>query len=212
MIDCEDRIKPKLLRDVKTEALLVFVRTTLEQYFIELDSENINFVLGTKSENEHLERELRKLFDNLKKHVVSSKYIRRLTYDAQKSLYLRQILKKEEPLIIYYDSLIKQLEHSLSQGANWIPEQLVFCLLSEWIVEEEKSVVLYSFLNDIDYISILSLYDTVSRRSRENDDENHAIVIKNMYFLGTKLISKLKNTKYRTNTTRKSKFRNKKSK
>lgn len=32
-MSCKNRIKPLLLRDVKTEALLVFVRTTLEDYF-----------------------------------------------------------------------------------------------------------------------------------------------------------------------------------
>jgi hypothetical protein len=35
-MSCKNRIKPLLLRDVKTEALLVFVRTTLEDYFIRL--------------------------------------------------------------------------------------------------------------------------------------------------------------------------------
>ena len=30
---CPQRIKPKLLREQKTEALLVFIRTTPEQYF-----------------------------------------------------------------------------------------------------------------------------------------------------------------------------------
>ena len=34
---CSNRIKPKLLRDIKTEALLAFIRTTLEEYFKELD-------------------------------------------------------------------------------------------------------------------------------------------------------------------------------
>lgn len=30
---CKERIKPKLLKDVKIEALLVFSRTTLEDFF-----------------------------------------------------------------------------------------------------------------------------------------------------------------------------------
>ena len=34
--NCKNRVKPKLLREQKTEALLVFIRTTLEQYFKDL--------------------------------------------------------------------------------------------------------------------------------------------------------------------------------
>ena len=34
----KNRIKPKLLRDIKTEALLVFIRTTLEQNFYEIEN------------------------------------------------------------------------------------------------------------------------------------------------------------------------------
>ncbi len=33
---CRNRVKPKL-RDIKTEALLVFVRTTLEDYFYQIE-------------------------------------------------------------------------------------------------------------------------------------------------------------------------------
>ena len=36
-INCTARIKPSLLRDVKTEALLVFVRTALERYFEQIE-------------------------------------------------------------------------------------------------------------------------------------------------------------------------------
>ena len=60
-----NRIKPTRLREQKTEALLVFIRTILEQYF-------------------------------------------------------KDIYKKEEPLIVYYDTIIKQIEVSLLQGQNFI--------------------------------------------------------------------------------------------
>ena len=36
LLNCPNRIKPKLLREQKTEALLVFIRTTLEQSFKEI--------------------------------------------------------------------------------------------------------------------------------------------------------------------------------
>ena len=210
MIDCSNRIKPLLLRDMKTEALLVFIRTTLIKFFDDLEKKKINYILGNQEENLLIEKALYQLHCNLEKYVVSSNYIRALTNGAQDNPLIRKILKKEEPLIIYYDSLIKQLEISLSQGSNWIPEQLVLCLLSEWIIEEESSASLYPFLLEIDYLFILNMYEKISKRSKDNNDDNHALIIKNMYFLGTKLISKLKSTKYKINTTRKSKFRRKK--
>jgi len=209
MIDCSHRIKPLMLRDIKTEALLVFIRTTLIKFFEDLANENINYVLGNEEENLLIESVLLELHSNLEKHVVSSNYIRTLTNYAQDNLALRKILKKEEPLIVYYDALVKQLEISLSQGSNWIPEQLVLCLLSEWIIEEENSIVLYPFLTKIDYLSVLNLYEQLSLRSKKENDVKHAVIINEMYRLGTKLILKLKDTKYKINTTRKSKSRKK---
>ena len=49
---CKNRVKPKLLRDVKTEALLVFIRTTLEQSFHQIDKVGYNFRLGNDEDNE----------------------------------------------------------------------------------------------------------------------------------------------------------------
>jgi len=44
---CTKRIKPSLLRDVKTEALIVFARTALERYFTELDQANVETACET---------------------------------------------------------------------------------------------------------------------------------------------------------------------
>ena len=40
----KNRIKPKLLREQKTEALLVFIRTTLEQTFKDIENKYSNRV------------------------------------------------------------------------------------------------------------------------------------------------------------------------
>jgi len=122
----KNRIKPKLLREQKTEALLVFIRTTQEQ--------------------------------------------------------------------------------------NWIPEQLVICLLSEWILEEEKSTILYPFLKDIDYTSLLSLYDKVIIQAKKDEDWNKTLAVKTMYKVASELIQRLKNTTYKVNTKRVSKSRKKRRK
>jgi len=205
----KNRIKPKLLREQKTEALLVFIRTTLEQYFKDLDINKIHFNMGTKEDNQIIDETLKNLLENLQETVVNSTYLRSITTTATKSQAMMMLAKKEEPLMVYYDAIIKQIEISLSQGTNWIPEQLVICLLSQWILEEEKSTILYPFLNDIDYTALLSRYDKVMIQAKKDEDWNKTLAIKIMYKVGDELIMKLKNTTYKINTKRVSKSRKK---
>jgi len=207
--DCQNRIKPTQLREQKTEALLVFIRTTLEQYFKDLDNKKIHFHMGTVEDNKIVDETLRTLLLNLQETVVNSTYLRGITTTATKSQTMMMLAKKEEPLMVYYDAIIKQIEVSLSQGANWVPEQLVICLLSQWVLEEEKSTILYPFLNDIDYTALLSRYDKVMIQAKKDEDWNKTLAIKTMYKVGDELISKLKNTTYKINTKRVSKSRKK---
>lgn len=203
------RIKPTLLREIKTEALLVFIRTTLEEYFVNLEEEKIHFQLGNKEDNKIVKSELKKLLINLQMYVVNSKYLRELLASSSKNKILQLRSKKEESLMVYYDCLVKQIESSLKQGENWIPEQLVLCLLCEWIIEEEKSVKLFKFLNEIDYSSLLNKYDLVRIQAQKNNDTINVSSIMNMYKVGSKIVSKLKNTTYKINNKRVSKERKK---
>ncbi|MEA3512009.1 MAG: hypothetical protein U9R37_00260 [Campylobacterota bacterium] len=210
LANCKNRIKPIQLREQKTEALLVFIRTTLEQYFQDLDTKKIHFHMGTVEDNKIVDETLKTLLNYLQETVVNSTYLRSITTTATKNQSMMMLAKKEEPLMVYYDAIIKQIELSLSQGQNWIPEQLVICLLSEWILEEEKSTVLYPFLKDIDYTSLLSRYDTVIVQAKKDEDWNKTLAVKTMYKVAHELIVKLKNTTYKVNTKRVSKSRKKK--
>ena len=203
------RIKPKLLREQKTEALLVFIRTTLEQYFIDLDKNKIHFKMGTDEDNKIIEETLQNLLLNLQETVVNSSYLRSITQTAEKSKSMMLLAKKEEAMMVYYNAIIKQIELSLSQGQNWIPEQLIMCLLSEWILEEERSMLLYPFLNTVNYTSILSRYDRVLIQAKKDEDWNKVKSIKNMYGVSHELIIRLKKTTYKINQKRVSKTRKK---
>ena len=206
----KNRIKPKLLREQKTEALLVFVRTTLEQYFNDVNNNKVHFQMGSEEDIKVLHKNLKTLLDYLQDTVVNSTYLRSITTMANKNQAIMLIAKKEEPLMVYYNAIIKQIELSLAQGQNWIPEQLVLCLLSEWIVEEEKSTILYPFLNNIDYIEILNRYDLLRIEAKEDEDWNKTAAIMSMYKVANDLIYKLKTTTYKVNTKRVSKSRRKK--
>ena len=206
------RIKPTTLREQKTEALLVFIRTTLEQYFEDVKNGKTFFIMGTEDDNKHINDTLKTLLINLQETVVNSTYLRSFSNISLKSHTMMMLLKKEEPLMVYYDAIIKQLENSLPNGKNWIPEQLVLCLLSQWILEEEKSTRLYPFLNDIDYTALLSRYDLVLIQAKKDEDWNKTLAIKTMYKVGDELVQRLKNTTYKINTKRVSKSRKKRKK
>ena len=98
--NCLNRIKPKLLREVKTEALLVFIRTTLEQYFKDLDKNKINFQMGSPEDREVLHQSLESLLNNLQDTVVNSTYIRSIIAVSHKSQTMQLIAQKEKPLMI----------------------------------------------------------------------------------------------------------------
>lgn len=196
---CKNRVKPKLLRDVKTEALLVFIRTTLEQSFHQIDTVGYNFRLGNDEDNDVVYSSLKGLLEHLQDTVINSTYLRSLIENAHKNATLKILAKKEEPLMIYYDSLIKTIEVCLPNGSFWIPELVVISLLSEWIIEEEKTAFFYPYLKDIDYIDLINRYDN----SKKDLDSEKKDIMMNMYKIASKLIDKLKKTEYKINTTRK---------
>jgi hypothetical protein len=199
MTICKNRIKPLLLRDVKTEALLVFIRTTLEDYFKQIENSSYYFELGSKEDNQFVFNELKKLLEKLQDTVINSSYLRSLIENAPKHQSLKALAKKEEPLMVYYDSLIKTIERLLTNGSSWIPELIVISLLSEWIIEEEKSTYFYPFLKDLDYIDLINRYDN----AKIGLDKDKKEIMLNMYKISSTLIEKLKNTKYKVSKNKK---------
>ena len=196
---CKNRIKPKLLRDIKTEALLVFIRTTLEQSFQQIDNIGYSFELGNDKDKELVYSSLKKLLEQLQDTVINSTYLRSLIENSHKNATLKLLAKKEEPLMIYYDTLIKTIEVCLPNGSSWIPELVVISLLSEWIIEEEKTAYFYPYLKDMNYLDLINRYDN-SKKDLDNEKKE---IIMNMYKISSKLIEKLKKAEYKINTSRK---------
>jgi hypothetical protein len=53
-LNLKNRIKPKLLREQKTEALLVFIRTTLEQTFSEIKEKDSYTQIGSDEDTKYI--------------------------------------------------------------------------------------------------------------------------------------------------------------
>ncbi|MEW6552231.1 MAG: hypothetical protein AB1389_08910 [Campylobacterota bacterium] len=192
-----NRIKPLLLRDVKTEALLVFIRTTLEQFFKEMEKGSVSIQMGSTEEQETITFVLQSLLSHLQDTIISSATLRQFAYNSRPNKAMVILIKQELPLLHYYDSIVKQIQISLKQGENWIPEQLCLALLSEWILEEEKSIDIFPYLKDIDYINVLSIYDKVKLEIKQEGKIHNAQVISNMYNVASVIIQRLKNTRYK---------------
>ncbi|MEA1981976.1 MAG: hypothetical protein U9N39_00380 [Campylobacterota bacterium] len=203
---CENRIKPTLLRDIKTEAILVFTRTALERYFRAVDETGIELRLGSQEETTFVYSTLKKLLVELQKYVVNVDYLIDITQNAARYPLLKTIAKKEESLMKYYDVMAQQVRNHFNNQSAYLPEFLVVCVLEEWILGEEKSTHLYAFLNDIDLLGLMGVFET----NRATYDKDELCKVSDILELSSKVVTKLKEYKYKTNNTRVSKTRKKK--
>lgn len=204
--NCKNRVKPTILRDVKTEALLVFARTALERYFYQVEESACDLSVGMKADTEYVYDTLKGLRDKLQECVVNVDYLITLAKYANKYPHLKKLAKYEEPLKEYYNAMAQKVVSHFSDKPSFIPEFLVICILSHWILEEEKSVHLYPFLKEIDFSLLIDKFET----NREYFEQNNEGIIEDMHNVSVSIVEKLKEKKYKANPKRVSKVRSKK--
>jgi hypothetical protein len=200
------QIKLKLLRDFKTDALLIYIKTVIEELLENIKNQTYKIDLGNEDFNLEIEENIKTLNSHLSKTIINAYELKAFMSYSQMKTKSNKLLPNDEALVFYYNSLVKQIETTLQEGDIWIPEQIILSLLSEWILEENKSVTLYPFLNDIDYLKLLSHYENA--RNSEKMKSFRENIIK-MYKISSAMIKRLKNSKYRVDSSRKSKKRNK---
>ena len=203
--NCKNRVKPVILRDVKTEALLVFARTALERYFFQVEESEYDLSVGMKADTEYVYDTLKTLRDKLQESVVNVDYLMTLAKYADKYPHLKRLAKYEEPLRDYYNAMAQKVSSHFSNKPSFIPEFLVICVLSHWILEEEKSVDLYPFLKEIDFTLLIDKFET----NREYFEQNDNGIIEDIHNVSVRIVEKLKEKKYKANTGRVSKTRKK---
>ena len=200
------QIKLKLLRDFKTDALLIYIKTVIEELLENIKKGSYKIDLGNDEFNLEIEENIKILNSHLSKTIINAYELKAFMSYSQIKTKNSKLLPNDEALVFYYNSIVKQIETSLQEGDIWIPEQIILSLLSEWILEENKSLTLYPFLNDIDYLKLLSHYENARNNQKKNSLRENVI---EMYKISSSMIKRLKNSKYRVDTSRKSKKRNK---
>lgn len=203
--NCTNRIKPSLLRDVKTEALLVFARTALERYFAQLDEAKMESESETDEEAIYVYNTLREFLTKLQESVVNVDYLINLVQGAKHHPGLKVLVKKEEPLMDYYDIMAQKVRSHFNGKFVYLPVFLVVSVLAEWVLGEEKSTHIYPFLDEIDFLELIGKFED----NREHFYQDETCKISEIHELSFKVIEKLKNHKYKANKTRVSKSRRK---
>ena len=194
-----------MLSGVKTEAILVFARTALERYFLHVEELKYTPEVGNHDDTTYIYETLKELKDYLQDSVVNADYLINLVQNAKINLAIKKLAKHEEPLINYYDVMARKVSEHFLEKPAYIPEFLVICVLSNWIVEEEKSIELYPFLKKIDFEQLISKFE-LNRETFKKDDE---CIISDILNISSIIVEKLKNTKYKVNKERVSKTRKK---
>ena len=200
------QIKIKLLRDVKTDALLIYIKTVIEELLENVKNETYKIDLGYEQYNKEIEENIYKLNSTLTNKTINAYELKAFISYEQIKHKNSKLYPNNEALVFYYNSLVKQIETKLVEGDIWIPEQIVLSLLSEWILEENKSTTYYTFLKDFDYLKLLSYYESARNNEKSTLLKENIIT---MYKISSSMIKKLKNSKYKVNPTRKSKMRKK---
>ena len=196
----------KLLRDIKTDALLIYIKTVIEELLENIKNEKYKIDLGFEDFNKEIEKNIIELNTKLDKTIINAYELKSFMAYQQLKQSNHKLLPNDEALVFYYNTIVKQIETQLVEGELWIPEQIVLALLSEWVLEEEKSTIFYTFLNDFDYLRLLSYYE----KARNNEKNIHLRNnILKMYQISSSMIKRLKNSKYKINSSRKSKMRKK---
>lgn len=202
----KDIIKVKLLRDIKTDALMIYIRSVLEEIVSKIDKNEYSINLGYKEFNDEIRNNVLFLLAKLQQNVLNANELKNIIIIEQNKRSNTRLLPDDEALILYFNTLVKEIETILNNGQPWIPEQVIFALLSEWVIEENKSTYFYPFLNEIDYLKLLNYYEQIAKEEIETDIKSNVL---KMYNIASRMIQKLKNCKYKINR-RKSKQRVKK--
>ncbi|APW65856.1 hypothetical protein LPB137_08295 [Poseidonibacter parvus] len=174
------------LHKTKTIALLVYIRSTIEQLFLLIKKKEYASNLLTGKDSQIILDNLTQLLIRLKKSEIMNEK------DFRNNIYKSNVFNPYyEELVQYYNSIVLEIENNMQSGDLWIPDQFILSLLSEWVLEE-KHTQYFPYLLDINYIELLSKFEKVNLEENKKYREK----VSQMYMISTKVIKRLKNKEY----------------
>jgi len=171
----------------KTEALLIYIRSILEELFYKIENEDYIFNLITQDDSEIILEDLKELLQLIIINDIKNAKILQESFEHKNTTYSMYI----DELIQYYNSIVLEIEKNIKNGDLWIPEQFILALLSEWILEE-KHIQHYSFLSKFDYLFLLSKFENINK----SDHKEYKEKVSQMFKIAGKTIDSLKNKKF----------------
>jgi len=197
-------MKIKTLRYIKTEALLIYIRTICQDYILKLERKEYKLDIGNEESAQEIIKSIYFLKKNLDKCVFTGYELNSFVNTYLKNGQKATLPIYYQALIFYYNNIILELENNLSSGDLWIAEQIILSLISEWIFEEENPTKEYPFLLEIDYLKLLGYFEFARNNTKKNSLKKE---VRLMFQISSHVINRLKKSKFKINTTRKSKTR-----
>lgn len=183
----------RLFTDIKTEALLIYINTLCIDYIKKIENNDYKIDIGNDSYNKEITNTIYSLKDLLSKSIYNAYELKSFVNSYIKASKNKKLPLQYETLLYYYNTIVSEFDKTFKAGDIWIPEQVIFSLLSEWIYEEEKSVKRYPYLQEIDYIKLLSYFENA--RNNDTDENKMKDGMRLMYKTSSNVIEKLKQAK-----------------
>ncbi|MGB5793678.1 hypothetical protein [Poseidonibacter sp.] len=178
----------------KTEALLIYIKITLEKLFLQIDNDEYMLKLISYEDSQIVLESLRKLLTLLKSADIKDVYVLKEILLKNNTAYSPYL----DELIQYYNSIVVEVEKELLDGDLWIPEQFILSLLAEWILEENQTKF-YPFLAEFDYLDLLSKFEEI--KTKEHEMYKNKVYL--MYKISRKTIDMLKKEKFKSSIIKK---------
>lgn len=190
----ENRMNRLFTNRTKTEALLIYIKITLEKLFLQIDNDEYMLKLISYEDSQIVLESLRKLLTLLKSADIKDVYVLKEILLKNNTAYSPYL----DELIQYYNSIVVEVEKELLDGDLWIPEQFILSLLAEWILEENQTKF-YPFLAEFDYLDLLSKFEEI--KTKEHEMYKNKVYL--MYKISRKTIDMLKKEKFKSSIIKK---------
>jgi len=187
------------LRDLKSEALLIFVHLLLNEFMSGFsDDKGIACKTQCDEQTDFIYKKSIELNEYLKDNLIETYETMKVKMDnALKSDLDFNRAKVIEPLAYYYDVVAKTQTRLVDKNENWLPEVIAFTLIELWILEEEKSFNKHKFIREINLTKVMENIHKIHSISKKVNDTFLKNLIVKMMDISEVMAKKLSISKFK---------------